>query len=268
MLPSPPSIPALPELGSWASDLARRLEALHSMPPLVPTGVRRVGTLMSLPGPLEEEDNPVLFWRGTQLCVRQEMSDPPSMRCLEERARRWGKEEPYSSPFEGWRVELDYRGRVGLYQTTVWSIDPEGTKEDLGNWSDPVVVARGPGTGVVVVSREDPRNHGGLKEFDLSSGSGSLLAGRGRYYFSKPDELRSLKVQGQAWKFILPGPQGEVRCAAHPLVSPNGRWAACPAWPVGAASTPDAGTPDAGTPDADTPSGLDLFLFGLAPRAQ
>ncbi len=258
-LQSLPPGPGLPELSSWASALNLRLETLRSKPPLMPTGVRRVGTLMSLPGLLHEDDTPILFWRRTQLCVRQEASAPPRMRCIDARTGRWEKEEPYRSPFgKGWRVELEYQGAIGYYQTKVWSIGPEGTKNDHDSWAEPVVVARGKGDQLVVVSAQNPRQHSELQGLDLSSGPGSLLAGGNRYYFSKPDELRSLKVEGQAWTFVVPGPHGEVRCAAHPRVSPNGRWAACPAGQMGGAHTPDAGTP----------SRFDLFLFELAPRAR
>ncbi|NVJ06451.1 hypothetical protein HUW63_14555 [Myxococcus sp. AM001] len=254
-LQSLPPGPALPELSSWTSALNLRLEALRSKPPLMPTGVRRVGTIMSLPGLLHEDDNPILFWRRAQLCVRQEASAPPRMRCIDARTGRWEKEEPYQSPYgEGSGVRFEYQGAIGYYKTKVVT---QRSETDHGNWYEPVVVARGKGDQLVVVSAQDPRQHSELQGLDLSSGPGSLLAGRNRYYFSKPDELRSLKVEGQAWRFVVPGPHGEVHCAAHPRVSPNGRWAACPARQKGGAPTSDAGTS----------SRFDLFLFELAPRA-
>jgi hypothetical protein len=246
-----------PELGSWASDLNRRVEALYSKPPLMATEARRVGSIMSLPGRLHEDDNPILFWRGTQLCVRQEESTPPRMRCVEARTGQWGKEESYSSPFEGWRVELRYLGGAGYYQTRALSIGPDGAENEYGEWSDPVVVARGQGGVLVVVSANDPRKNGEMEDVGLASKPGSLLAGRGRYFFSQPDELRSLEAVGRAWKFVIPGPQGELRCKAHPRVSPNGRWAACPVEEAAATGTADAGPS----------SRYGLFLFGLAPSA-
>ncbi|MFP2964299.1 hypothetical protein ACLEPN_43000 [Myxococcus sp. 1LA] len=217
----------------------------------MPVEVRQVGTVLSLPGLLHEDDNPILFWRRTLLCVRQEASAKPRMRCLDARTKRWGKTAPYKSPFgKGSKVRFDYLGAVGYYMTKVVT---ETSETDHGDWIAPVVVARGKDEQLVVLSDEAPRQHSGLKEFDHASGPGSLLAGGNRYYFSEPDVLRSLEVEGQAWAFVVPGPHGEVRCAAHPRVSPNGRWAACP---VGQ------------TEGEESSPRFDLFLFELSPRAQ
>jgi hypothetical protein len=118
-----------------------------------------------------------------------------------------------------------------------------------GGYDETVVIARGEGPRLAVVSGTDPRESEGLEDFDFTSGPGaSLAAGGGRYYFAKPDELRSLTVEGLAWKFVLPGPEGELRCAAEPRVSPDGRHAVCPVQPV----------------TGDTRYGL--YLFRLAPR--
>lgn len=252
-----PSGPDLPELSSWAADLKRRVEDLRSKSPLMATGARRVGTLLSLPRALDDEDEPLVFWRGTQLCVRQEASQPPSMRCVEAKTGSWGKVEPYRSPYgQDSHVELEYLGRAGAYQTRVSSSDAEDTTGDEDTWSDPVVVARAKGR-LVVVDSKDPRQHQGKENFERTSGLVSLLAGGGRYYFSEPDKLRSRRVEGLSWKFVVPVSGSEVRCAVPPRVSADGRWAACPAGPAGAE----------GTPEAKAPSSFDLLLFGLTPRA-
>jgi hypothetical protein len=250
-----------PEVSSWAADLRRRLEGLQSKPPLMATGARRVGAIMSLPGLLHEEDDPVLFWRGTQLCVRQEASEPPRMRCVEAATGSWGKEEPYRSPFGGWHVELEYQGALGYYRTTVTTDGPGGSTEYPSgygdDWYSPVVVARGRGPRLAVMSATDPMKNSRKEKWNLTSGPVSLLAGGGRYCFSRPDTLRSLEVAGQSWKFVVPLNGKEVRCAAPPRVSPNGRWAACPAAPAVAEDNPDA----------KPPSRFDLLVFGLTPRA-
>lgn len=255
-LPAGAHVP--PEVSSWAADLRRRLEELQSKPPLMATGARRVGAIMSLPGPLHEEDDPVLFWRSTQLCVRQEASEPPRMRCVEAATGSWGKEEPYRSPFGGWHVEFE---SLAHNQTMVRTDGPgaaSGYGSEYGeSWSLPVVVARGKGPRLAVVSATDPMENSRKEKWNLTSGPVSLLAGGGRYCFSMPDVLRSLEVAGLAWKFIVPLNGKEVRCAAPPRVSPNGRWAACPAAPSVAEDNPDA----------KPPSRFDLLVFGLTSRA-
>jgi hypothetical protein len=256
MLGQLPSDFELPELSSWAEDLKRRLEDLRSKPLLMATGARRVGAIMSLPKALHEEDNPILFWRGTQLCVRQEASKPPRMRCAEAKTGRWGKEEPYRSPYgKGRRVVIEEEMGGWGYQTTVSISTPEKVY-DLGAWPSPVVVARSTSGRAVVVSSEDPRQHEGLEDFDFASGAVSLIAGGGQYYFSQPDELRSLTVEGLTWKFVVPVSGSEVHCAAPPRVSPDGQWAACPAKQAGAAARPGA----------RAPAHYDLLLLGLTPR--
>ena len=250
----------LPETSSWALNLNTQLEALYSKPPLVAAEVRRVGALLNLPGSLHEEDAPVLFWRGTELCVRQEEAGPPRMRCLQAKTGRWSRVERYRSPFaSGWKVKLEHQGAAGLYQTRVSSIGPEGERVEHGEWYSPVVVARAREGKVVVVNEskgELMTDYGedggvsGMKDFPFASEPGSLVAGDGRYYFSAPDELRSLEVEGLRWRFVLPAPGGELRCAAAPRVSPNGRWAACPA------------------PAEGKPSRFPLMVFRLAPQGR
>jgi hypothetical protein len=183
------------------------------------------------------------------------------MRCVEAATGSWGKEEPYRSPFGGWHVELEYQGALGYYRTTVTTDGPGGSTEYPSgygdDWYSPVVVARGKGPRLAVVSASDPMKNSRKEKWNLTSGPVSLLAGGGRYCFSTPDTLRSLEVAGQSWKFVVPLNGKEVRCAAPPRVSPNGRWAACPAAPAVAEDNPGA----------NPPSRFDLLVFGLTPRA-
>jgi hypothetical protein len=162
-------------------DLRRRLEEQQSKPPLRATGARRVGAVMSLHGPLQDEDDPVLFWRGTQLCVRQEASKPPRMRCVETATGSWGKEEPYRSPFGGWHVELEYQGSLGYFRTKVITTGPEGglkvLQDAYEDWSEPVVVARGKGPRLAVVSASDPLTNSrkDMKPFAIRSFVATVL---------------------------------------------------------------------------------------------
>jgi hypothetical protein len=224
-------------LGERAAVLSRRMADMRSRAPLRVEARHQVGRLPSLPSlpPEDPPDGPDLFWRRGELCVRQ-TEQPERMRCLDAATRRWKQREPYVSP-----LSPDWQLTVEEPASKQWRIllrsPEEGTQQT--NWLDWPgslrVIARGKENSYVIAAErpaadtreyEGPPRFQGLESYDVASGPGSFLAG-GDLYFAAPDQLRSTRVVGRSWPFAPGVPDAPKGCVLEPLVSPDGRWAAC-----------------------------------------
>ncbi len=230
-------------LNPWVQSIQGRLNTLDEQAPLRAGWVQVLGTVASEPVLPLEEDAPTLFWRGAELCLREEAAATPSMRCVSPRRMNWGRPEPYVSPFaDGWKVGWETRVVSGRFTTTLITVGPDGTRGELGPLRIPTLVARAAGHAFAAVSAPDaeanePVQTIGLDDFDLSATAGSRLTALG-YYFERPDRIRSLTKVGTYWNVRPSDPlAGIVSCKTIPLVSPDLRWAAC----VGETAEPDAG---------------------------
>ncbi|NMO18727.1 hypothetical protein HPC49_13805 [Pyxidicoccus fallax] len=225
-------------LGARASALSGRVAAARARAPLWVAARHKVGRLSSFPSvPTDDpEDGPDLFWRGGELCVRQ-TERAGRMRCVDAATRRWKGREPYVSPLSGgWQLSVEEPAK---HQWRILLSIPEGGAKQWNHLDWPGhlrVVARGREYDFVIVAErpagdtstvDAPPRVEGLESHDLARGPGSLLAGGGELYFAAPDELRATHVEGRSWRFSPGIPDAPKGCAREPLVSPDGKWAAC-----------------------------------------